>query len=153
MELHQQIQAASAAAALRAVDLCKTMTRMKTAVIKDLSWQHFSLPLRKGPTTGNAAMFREGILLRITLKKNADSDNTDDTEGHECLGEWSGIGEIAPLDGLHSESLQDVMPQLRYLKRALIGQEVYTRSNVMGIVEMGFCVGSSRDMSVGWTFE
>ena len=110
------------------------MTRIKTAVIKDLSWRHFSLPLKKGPTTGIAASFREGILLRITLKGNTDADNANDREDHE----WSGIGEIAPLDGLHAESLQDVMPQLRYLKRALTGQEVSTCSYEESLRWMGF---------------
>lgn len=80
----------------------------------------YALPLHKAVTSGSSAAARRGFLLRIE----------DDTG-------LAGLGEVAPLEGLHAEHCQQVEEQLRLLCRRLQGVHVP--------LEVAFLAGSMSE--------
>ncbi|KAG0608149.1 hypothetical protein M758_8G082600 [Ceratodon purpureus] len=77
--------------------------------IHDVELSRYKIPLSAPPTTGvkvgsSERAWRHGFLLRITLRNGT-----------------IGVGEVAPLDGLHSESFEDVEEQLQLLLPMLKG--------------------------------
>lgn len=71
-----------------------------------MSWRRYSLPLTQpltsGPTSaaGDGPGHREGLLLSLELR-GADG---------RVVGQ--GVGEVAPLPGLHTETLQEAEVQV-----------------------------------------
>jgi o-succinylbenzoate synthase len=91
------------------------------ATVQSASFRRYSLPLRQAVTTtaGAAAARRDGFLLRLRSVCGA-----------------TGLGEVAPLPGLHAESLTDAEQQLTLLCHRLVGTPVPT--------EVAFTGGSIR---------
>lgn len=115
---HKQIQAAVARAAQHAYAACTALpgsigagAAQWPALVPELKVASFQvapyeLPLRQAVTTDAADRTRRGLLLRVVLR---------DGSGRCCAG----VGEAAPLPGLHSESLQEAESQLRLLAQLL----------------------------------
>ena len=79
--------------------------------VHSASYHAFSLPLAKPLTTaaGGEAPRRRGFLLQLSLA------------GASGAGVAHGVGEVAPLPGLHRESLEEAEAQLALLCQLLAG--------------------------------
>jgi hypothetical protein len=79
--------------------------------ISDVQISKFQIQLSAPPTTkareSSGPQLRNGLLVRIVLRSGA-----------------VGTGEIAPLEGLHAESLEKAEEQMSALKDALIGRSL-----------------------------
>jgi len=73
-------------------------------VVESARMERYQLPLRRALTTGSGAMMREGCLLEVKLSCGA-----------------VGVGEAAPLPGLHRETLAEATAQLAVVAELLRG--------------------------------
>lgn len=90
-------------------------------LITTTSVHPFSIPLERPLTTRHPSTTRLGALLFV--KGQAQSPSDSDSEGSCSEQTWSasGVGEMAPLAGLHKESHRDALAQLLFLGEQLQG--------------------------------
>lgn len=101
VQIHRELKSTAEKAVQRVVNLmsCQNLT------LSEFQWSSFCLPLTQSITTGVSCLQRRGIYIQVTLK------------GEKGL--FKGLGEIAPLPGLHEETLEDIEAQLQLLQNLL----------------------------------
>ncbi|DBA90081.1 TPA: hypothetical protein ACH3X1_003400 [Trebouxia sp. C0004] len=118
VDQHRQLQAAVQQAVRHAMRLLTTSTPGSLGSttcpcpmsVSSATWQRYTLPLQKPLTTGTTAHGRHGLMLQLVLK-----------QGNHC---FHGVGEVAPLPGLHTESIEQAEQQLSLVCHAVKGVEV-----------------------------
>jgi isochorismate synthase / 2-succinyl-5-enolpyruvyl-6-hydroxy-3-cyclohexene-1-carboxylate synthase / 2-succinyl-6-hydroxy-2,4-cyclohexadiene-1-carboxylate synthase / o-succinylbenzoate synthase len=91
-----------------------------TLAIHSVQLSEYSLPLAAPLTTGAAASDgRRGHLVRITLARCCGGSASQDAAGSS-----QGVGDAAPLPGLHQESVEEAGAQLAALSEVLQGCRV-----------------------------
>jgi hypothetical protein len=113
---HKLIQAAAQQAAHKALQLCTShlapaqwpaVHLAPELALASFQLASYQLPLLRAPTAaGTGGRVRRGLLLRVVLADGAG-------------GSFAGVGEAAPLPGLHRESLEEAEAQLRLLGELL----------------------------------
>jgi isochorismate synthase/2-succinyl-5-enolpyruvyl-6-hydroxy-3-cyclohexene-1-carboxylate synthase/2-succinyl-6-hydroxy-2,4-cyclohexadiene-1-carboxylate synthase/O-succinylbenzoate synthase len=121
LDRHREIQAAAAAAAGAALRLLQPAAAVPapgaatlplhvqpySLAVQSASWHAYRLPLARPLTTGQGGEQRRcGLLLRVSLQ------GADGRLVH-------GVGEVAPLPGLHAESLPQAEQQVELLCQLL----------------------------------
>lgn len=101
VQIHRELKSSAEKAVQRVLNLnsCQNLT------LSELQWSRFCLPLTQPITTGVSCLERQGVYIQVTLR------------GEKGL--FKGLGEVAPLPGLHEETLEDLQPQLQLLQTLL----------------------------------
>ncbi|MCO5559536.1 hypothetical protein L7F22_013137 [Adiantum nelumboides] len=137
-EYHRHLQVTAKQAVRQALQVVHRATNVfgqgfKTWTIKEALYHPYRFQMSAKPTTSirretSDLGLRQGFIFCL----------------HLCDGSI-GYGEIAPLEGLHKENLQDVEEQLRLLIRVLQGAEV---SNILALLNGCFANWLSKSLGV-----
>jgi isochorismate synthase/2-succinyl-5-enolpyruvyl-6-hydroxy-3-cyclohexene-1-carboxylate synthase/2-succinyl-6-hydroxy-2,4-cyclohexadiene-1-carboxylate synthase/O-succinylbenzoate synthase len=114
VQLAPQLMISSATVSIYSLKLAKPLT---------------STDSKSGAAPGDVPQYRQGLLLKLTLTQAsspaaAAADVVDNAAAAAAGASVAGLGEAAPLPGLHTESLQQASEQLQMLIQLLQGIHV-----------------------------
>lgn len=126
----QQVFSSSSSSSVAAAQLLPAIRLQPELHIAAVGAQRYSVPLTKPLTStdkqqqgfAGVGSSRQGLLLTVTLTSQQQQHQQQDD--HQQQQVYAGIGEAAPLPGLHTETLSQVSAQLQMLTQLLQGLPV-----------------------------
>lgn len=108
--LHRQLQSGVQRAVQQAAQWLPPQKMDSSCItLTDLSWSAYSLPLQRSLTSAAGVAVRTGLLVRVSLQAST-----------ACTG----VGEAAPLPGLHAETVAQCEGQLYLLRPHLLAAQL-----------------------------